>query len=174
MLHDSQQRYGFISRFFHWFMAVLVLQQFFKFGDYINDGEHWLGDTFGPYHTSIGALIMLLAVVRLFWSGKQKSQRPQTEGLLGKIAKASHHTMYLCMLVMPPLGVLYIYGKGYPVKLFGMTLLDKPAGKTEWMISIGDFHAVLALLLVALVLAHFSAAMYHHFIRRDNTLKRMV
>ena len=174
MLHDSHHRYGLITRFFHWFMAVLVLQQFFKFGDYINDGEHWLGDTFGPYHTSIGALIMLLAIVRLFWTKKQKSQRPQTPGLRGKIAKGSHHIMYTCMLVMPPLGVLYIYGKGYPVKLFGMTLLDKPVEKTEWMVTLGNFHAVLALVLVVLVFAHLSGAMYHHFIRRDDTLKRMV
>ena len=150
MLHDSQQRYGLVTRFFHWFMAVLVLQQFFKFGDYINDGKHWLGDTFGPYHASIGALIMLLAVIRLLWSNKQKAQRLQSEGLLGKIAQISHRIMYGCMLLMPPLGVLYIYGKGYPVKLFGMTLLDKPAGQTEWMISVGDLHAVLAFVLVLL------------------------
>jgi cytochrome b561 len=174
MLNDSPQRYGLITRFFHWFMAVLVLQQFFKFGDYINDGKHWLGDTFGPYHTSIGALIMLLAVIRLIWGSKQKSQRPRTEGILGKVARASHHTMYTCMLVMPPLGALYIYGKGYPVKLFGMTILDKPAAKTQWMTTVGELHAILAVLLVLLVLAHISGAMYHHFIRKDDTLKRMV
>lgn len=174
MLNDSQQRYGLISRFFHWFVAVLVIQQFFKFADYINDGEHWLGDLFGPYHTSLGALIMLLTVARLLWSRKQKAQRAITEGLLGKIARSSHRIMYFCLLVMPPLGVLYIYGKGYPVKLFGMTLLEKPAEETAWMISLGEVHGILALVLVALVLAHFGGALYHHYIRRDDTLRRMV
>lgn len=48
MLNDTHQRYGLITRFFHWLVAILVIQQFFKFADYINDGEHWLGDTFGP------------------------------------------------------------------------------------------------------------------------------
>lgn len=173
MLHDSQQRYGLITRFFHWFMAVLVLQQFFKFGDYYKDGEHWLGDTFGPYHTSVGALLMILVIFRLFWTNKQKAQRPQTPGLLGKIAKASHHTMYTCMVLMPPLGALYVYGKGYPVKLFGMTMLEKPAEKTQWMATVGELHAILAWLLTALVVAHLSGALYHHFIRKDDTLKRM-
>ena len=174
MLHDSQQRYGLITRFFHWFMAVLVIQQFFKFADYINDGEHWLGDTFGPYHTSIGALIMLLTIARLLWTRKQKPQRPTTPGLIGTIARSSHRIMYFCLLVMPSLGVLYIYGKGYPVKLFGMAMLDKPAGETAWMITLGELHGILALVLVLLVLAHLSGALYHHFIRRDDTLKRMV
>lgn len=174
MLNDSQQRYGLITRFFHWFMAVLVLQQFFKFADYINDGEHWLGETFGPYHSSIGALIMVLMLARLFWAKSQQSRRPHVAGMLGKIARSSHRIMYFCLLVMPPLGVLYIYGKGYPVKLFGMTLLDKPAGETAWMITLGELHAVLALLLVGLVVAHIAGATYHHFIRRDDTLKRMV
>lgn len=174
MLNDSQQRYGLITRFFHWFVAVLVIQQFFKFADYINDGEHWLGDTFGPYHTSVGALIMLLTVARLIWTSKQQAHRPVTQGLLGKIARSSHRIMYVCLLVMPPLGVLYIYGKGYPVKLFGMTLLEKPAAETAWMINLGELHGILAFVLVALVLAHFCGALYHHFIRRDDTLRRMV
>lgn len=174
MLNDSQQRYGLITRFFHWFMAVLVLQQFFKFGDYINDGEHWLGDTFGPYHTSIGALIMVLTIARLLWTKKQKPQRPQTSGLIGKVARTTHRIMYVCLLAMPPLGAVYIYGHGYPVKLFGLTMLDKPAAETPWMISVGELHAILGVLLVVLVLAHFAGAMYHHFVRRDETLKRMV
>lgn len=174
MLHDSQQRYGVLSRFFHWLTAVLVLQQFFKFADHINEGKHWLGDTFGPYHASIGALILLLTILRLIWVSRQSSRPAQSDDLTGKLAKIMHRIMYTCMLLMPPLGMLYIYGKGYPVKLFGMTVLAKPAGETAWMITVGGLHAILALLLAVLVLAHFSAALYHHFIRQDDTLRRMV
>ena len=174
MFDDSPQRYGLITRFFHWFIAVLVIQQFFKFADHINDGEHWLGDTFGPYHVSIGVLIMLLTILRLIWTNKQKSQRYNQDGPLGKVARITHHLMYVCLLIMPPLGALYVYGKGYPIKVFGMTLLEKPVSETQWMINLGELHAVLALLLALMVLAHFSGAMYHHFIRKDDTLKRML
>ena len=174
MVHDTQQRYGAITRFFHWLTAVLIINQLFKFGDYFNDGKHWLGDTFGAYHSSIGAVVMVLVVLRLLWTNKQKGQRPVTPGVLGKIAKATHHTMYLCVFLLPPLGVLYIYGKGYPVKFFGMTMLDKPESPTPWMASVGDLHAILAWLLTALVLGHLAGALYHHFVRRDETLKRML
>ena len=107
MLHDDNQRYGSITRFFHWVIAVLVLQQFFKFADRINEGEHWLGDTFGPWHVSMGAIILILTIARLLWTMKQKPQRPTNPGMDGTMAKLAHRLMYLSMLVMPFLGALY-------------------------------------------------------------------
>ncbi|PKL24367.1 MAG: cytochrome B, partial [Spirochaetae bacterium HGW-Spirochaetae-2] len=38
MLDDSHQRYGAVTRFFHWVMAILIVEQFFKFADRINEG----------------------------------------------------------------------------------------------------------------------------------------
>src|SRR5690554_1802984 len=174
MLHDSNERYGSLTRFFHWVMAVLVLQQFFKFADRINDGEHWLGDTFGPWHSSIGAVILVTAVLRLLWSVKQKSQRPVNAGLDGRVATAAHRLMYLSMLVMPFLGALYIHGKGYPVKIFGHELIAKPAtDEVPWALAFGEWHSPFAFLLIFLVLAHIAGALYHHFIQKDDVLKRM-
>ena len=174
MLQDSPERYGSVTRFFHWLVAVLVLQQFFKIADRINEGEHWLGDTFGPFHTSVGAVILILVIARLIWAGSQKTQRPEAHGEFGHIARIAHRLMYFCMIVMPPLGALYIYGKGYPVKLFGQEIIAKPAGETQWAIMLGEFHSIFAWLLVLLVIGHIAAAIYHHFIRKDDTLKRML
>lgn len=174
MLQDSKERYGTLTRFFHWLIAVFVLNQFFKFFDPINDGEHWLKETFGPYHTSIGALIFILAIVRLIWAVKQKAQRPDANASLDKLARLAHGVMYFCMIVMPPLGVLYIWGKGYPVKLFGQVFIDKPAGETAWAITLGGLHSPLAWLLLLLVLGHIGAAIYHHRVLKDDTLKRML
>ena len=42
-MNDTPNRYGVISRAFHWLMAVLILLQFMKFFDRISDGEHWIG-----------------------------------------------------------------------------------------------------------------------------------
>lgn len=173
MINDSINRYGSITRFFHWLVAVLVFQQFFKFADRINDGKHWLGDTFGPYHVSIGAIIMILAILRLLWSMKQKNQRPIIEGANSKLVKAVHGIMYFCLIAMPPLGALYIHGHGYPVKVFGQILIEKPADKVQWAHDIGELHSVLAIVLAILVVGHIGAALYHHFIRKDDTLRRM-
>lgn len=174
MLNDNKDRYGSLTRFLHWVVAVLVIQQFFKFADRINDGEHWLGDTFGSWHVSLGAVILILAFIRLLWAIKQKPQRPVNAGWDGVVAKLSHRLMYLSMLVMPPLGALYIYGKGYAVKVFGYELISKPADEVSWALTLGEFHSPFAFLLVFLVLAHTAGAFYHHFIQKDGVLKRMI
>lgn len=174
MLHDNNNRYGSLTRFFHWVIAVLVLQQFFKFADRINDGEHWLGDTFGPWHVSIGAGILILTIARLFWTSKQKAQRPVNSGMTGVIAKIAHRLMYISMLIMPFLGALYIHGKGYPVKVFGYELIGKPVGEVSWALTLGEWHSPFALLLMFLVVAHIAGALYHHFIKKDAVVKRMI
>lgn len=174
MLHDTHERYGSLTRFFHWLVAVLVLEQFLKFFDRIDEGKHWIGENIVPFHTSVGALILLLVVARLIWRIRQRPNRPLPHGLPGKIGRFAHRIMYACLLLMPPLGALYIYGKGYPVKLFGAEVIAKPAGEVQWAITIGEMHSVLAFLLLFLVLAHIAGALYHHKIRQDDTLKRML
>lgn len=174
MKQDTSDHYGSVSRFFHWLIAVLVINQFLKFADRINEGEHWLADTFGPYHVSIGATVMLLAILRLLWSRKNKPHRPANTGTLGVLANLSHKVMYFCLIAMPPLGALYVQGHGYAVKIYGFTVLPKPADKIGWAHDIGELHSVLAFVLVFLVIMHIGAALYHHFIRKDDVLKRMI
>lgn len=174
MLNDNRQRYGTVSRFFHWVMAILIFEQFFKFADRINDGEHWLGDTFGPFHGSIGLILLMLVVLRILWSVSQRAQRPVGESIEHVLAKATHGLMYLAVLALPFLGMLYVYGKGYPVKFFGMVLIAKPAGETEWAISVGSLHSPVAILLALLVLGHIGAALYHRFVKKDDVLQRML
>jgi cytochrome b561 len=174
MLNDNRQRYGTVSRFFHWVMAILILEQFFKFADRINEGEHWLGDTFGPLHGSIGLILLMLVVLRLLWSVSQQGQRPINHGFEGFVAKVTHGVMYLCVLALPFLGMLYVYGKGYAVKFFGLEVIAKPASETEWAIAAGGFHSPIAILLALLVLLHGAAAIYHRVVKKDDVLQRML
>ncbi len=174
MLNDSRQRYGAITRFFHWVMAILIFQQFFKFADRIDDGEHWLGETFGPLHGSIGIVLLTMVTLRLLWAISQRGQRPVNQGWEETVGKATHGLMYFCLLVMPFLGMLYVHGKGYPVKFFGLEVIAKPAGETEWAITVGSLHSPLAILLALLVVLHVAAAAYHRLIRKDGVLQRML
>src|SRR5690606_39809972 len=79
MLHDTPARYGAISKFLHWSMALLFLWQLLKLGDRINDGEHWIGQTLVPFHGSIGLILLVMIVLRIVWSLKQRNQRPPYE-----------------------------------------------------------------------------------------------
>lgn len=174
MLNDTAKRYGSVSRFFHWLVAILVIEQFIKFSKRINEGHHWLWDTFGPWHNDIGVIILVLVILRLLWTWKQKHQRPVNAGIEGVLAKIVHAVFYICLLVMPFLGALYIHGKGYAVKLFGCEVLAKPAAEVDWALALGNFHSPLAILLVVLVVGHVGAALYHHLVRKDDVLQRML
>jgi cytochrome b561 len=174
MLNDSATRYGALSRFFHWLMALLIIQQFFKLGDRISDGEHWLGETFGPWHLSIGATLLVLVILRMFWALRQRANRPRHEGSSALAVRVGHGLLYLCMLLMPISGVLYMLGNGYGLKVFGTQLVARSGEKTQWMLSIGELHSPIAWVFLVLLLGHLGITLLHHFVKRDDTLQRML
>ena len=174
MINDTAARYGALSKFFHWLMALLIIQQFFKLGDRINDGEHWLGDTFGSFHLSIGATILLLVILRALWALRQQSSRPQHSGATAWAVRGGHILLYLCMFLMPVTGVLYMLGNGYGLKVFGSQLIAKSGVETDWMLSLGSLHSPIARVFLVLLLGHVGIALVHHFIKRDGVLRRML
>ena len=173
-MNDSAQRYGAITRLLHWGMALLILAQFLKLGDRINDGEHWIGQTLVPTHVSIGVLSLGLIVLRLLWAVVQRRQRPLPDDSIALLVKAGHGLLYLCMVAMPLTGLAIMLGKGYGLKFCGMQLIARSGEQTPWLISVGNLHSPLAWLFVLLVLGHIGAALFHHFVKKDDTLRRMV
>lgn len=173
-MNDSQERYSLITRCLHWGMAALVLWQFMKLGDRIDDGEHWIGQTLVPWHISIGVLLLVLGVLRLLWALKERPQRPPHTGPRALLVKVGHALLYVVMILLPITGVLLMAGKGYGLTAFGITLIAKSESEIGWMASLGSLHSPIALLFVALVIGHIMAALYHHFVERDGTLQRML
>lgn len=172
-MKDSARRYGGITRLLHWIMALLIGWQFLKLGDRIHDGEHWIGQTLVPWHISIGGLLLVLIVLRLLWARGQRQQRPQHVGPTALLVKVGHGLLYASMLLMPIAGILLMLGNGYGLKVFGLQLVAKTGVEIGWMASLGRLHSPLAWLFVILVVGHIGAALFHHFVQKDDTLKRM-
>lgn len=76
MIHDTKERYGLISRLFHWAVALLVVWQALKIFDRIDDGKHWVGQNLVPWHISIGFLVLVLLVPRIIWTLRNHGNRP--------------------------------------------------------------------------------------------------
>ena len=169
---DTLTRYGLVSRLLHWGMALLFLIQFAKFFDRINDGEHWLGALIGPLHGSLGGLILLLALVRIGWALSQR-ERPPQQGPTAVLSSIGHKLLYLLMVAMPVTGAAYVVGNGYGLKLFGMQLIARSGVETPWLIALGEWHSPLAWLTLLTVAGHVGAALLHHFVFKDDTLRRM-
>lgn len=173
MIDDSRTRYGSISRLFHWSMAVLVFWQLLKLGDRIDEGEHWIGETLVPWHISIGATILVLVILRGLWARKQIDKRPLQDPAIAFIVNAGHVLLYAGMVLLPITGVFYMIGEGHGLEIFGVKLAEK-APEIAWMQSIGAAHSYLAWAMLALVLGHIGAALWHAFVKRDDVLQRML
>lgn len=174
MRNDTPTRYGSVSRFLHWLIAVLVIWQLLKLGDRISEGEHWIGQTLVPWHLSIGTLILLLAIARLAWSLRQRGHRPQPPAGSNALAvRGGHFLLYATLLALPITGTLYLVGNGYGLKAFGLQLI--PTGdKLPWAIAVGEWHSPIAWLLLILAIGHIGMALIHHFVKRDDVLRRML
>lgn len=173
MLYDSQEKYGAVSRFFHWVMTVLIFWQMLKLFDRTNEGEHWVGQVLVPWHISIGVLLLVLIIGRLGWFISQRANRPPADEQLAVFVKVGHGLLYLGMLLMPVTGLAYMVGKGYGLTVFGVQLVAKSDG-IAWLASIGGLHPYIAWTLLVLIAGHIVMAFVHQFIKKDGLLQRML
>jgi cytochrome b561 len=129
------------------------------------------------WHLAIGIAILMLVIVRLSWRGTHPVPvAPVTlPPLLRWLARMTHWLLYGLLIVLPLLGWANASSRGWTVDMLGVVPLPRlsPNGSPIGH-SMGDWHQVCAWILVALVAAHVSAALFHHFILRDNTLRRML
>lgn len=173
MVQDTKERYGRVTRYFHWGIALLIGWQFLKFFDRIADGEHWVGQTLVPWHLSIGTALLVLVVLRLVWAASQKNRRPEQSPANAFLVKLGHGLLYAGMLLLPITGIMIMVGNGYGLTAFGMDLI---AGGEEipWMASLGSLHSSIAWLLLIMVVGHIGMALIHHFVKKDGTLQRII
>lgn len=169
-------RYDGVSRLVHWGMALLVGWQFLKAFDRIDEGEHWVGQNLASWHVSIGTLILLLVAFRLAWAFKQRHSRPQAPPppVITFLAKAGHFLLYAGLVLLPLTGIAILIGNGYGLTAFGIDLV---AGGAElpWLAGVGGaLHSPLAWLLLVMIVGHAGMALVHHFVKKDNVLRRML
>jgi len=161
----------------HWLIAVCVIAQ-------IALGLWMIGIPKDPpglrawwfnVHKSIGLTLSMLILLRVCWRVTHRA--PPLPAAMPKwqriAANASHHLMYLCMVLMPASGYLGSSFTKYPIIYFGMKLphwgWDAPALKEIC----STVHLATAITLITLIVAHVAAALKHRFVDRDNIFERM-
>jgi len=88
-------------------------------------------------------------------------------------SKATHHSLYLLVLLQPVIGLTIASTSKFNLKAFGVFGLQVAPNETIHTIS-ETLHGANAWIITALIALHLVAALYHHFVRRDNVLKRML
>lgn len=173
MINDTRERYGVISRVFHWLMAVLIGLQILKLTERLEEGEHWVGQNIVPWHVSIGTLLLLLVMLRLSWALIQSDRRPEQTGSTAVWARLVHFLLYAGMVLLPLTGIARLLGLGYGLKVFGLQLVAASGVKTPMLISFSQLHAPISWIFITLIGGHVGAALFRQLACRDGTLHRM-
>lgn len=173
--------YSSTARRFHWIVVGLIAIQV-PVGLYMvyrgGTLNIWDGLTNGLYslHKLIGMVLLLVVVMRLGYRVVHgaPADEPTIETWHKIASTLNHWGLYVLLLVVPALGWLGV--SYYPaLDIFGVLKLPGLVAANQKTAEIVfQYHGYAAFALLALAAIHVAAALYHHLIRRDNVLARMI
>jgi cytochrome b561 len=177
--HPAGQ-YGAIAKLFHWVTLGLMLVAL-PLGFVI---QHVKDDSkmgFYALHESAGLTILFVVLARLAWRwfSPPPSQPNDMPKMLRTASAAVHHSLYGMLILQPILGFMATNAWGFPMR--GATaylgFIEFPKFMEAWeslakILSL--LHSIGGWLLVVLIALHVGGALFHHAIRRDGTLMRMI
>lgn len=176
-IKNSDTQYGWLSITFHWLTAVTVIC-LYAVGLWMDnlDYTHPLYKTAPHLHKSFGVMLIILVLCRLAWRIYSPPPKPMpTHKTYEKVAaKIVHWLFYVLILLMFPAGYLITTAQGQSLEVFNW--VDIPAtitGIDNLEDIAGEFHELMAHLIILLVIFHAAGAVKHHFIDKDTTLMRM-
>ncbi len=177
---NTEDRYGVIAILFHWSMALLVIG-LAALGLYMvtlpDAGFDTTKISLILYHKELGMLVLVLLIPRLAWRLTQVLPRlvahlPDWQKIAARFV---HLSFYALMFAMPMTGWLMSSAAGIPVSLLGLYTLPDLVGHNDHLFQqLIDIHKWLGYALVFCILIHVGAALWHHFMFKDDTLRKML
>jgi len=173
---NTTRSWGSLSKAFHWLIVLLIINQWW-IAERADDLKGLAKLEALGTHKSFGMTILMLAVLRLLWRLMNPTPEltSETKPWERALARISHVLLYVLIFAMPLTGWMMSSAKNYPVswfKMFQFPDLVAPAEQTFHQML--DLHHLLFKVLVGVALLHVAGALKHHFIDRNDVLKRML
>jgi cytochrome b561 len=182
-VRDLPSRYGLVAMTLHWLIAIAIITNIVLILT-MPEGRTPTHRIMMSWHMSIGLTVIVLSIARIIWRWINPLP-PPPHGLnrwLHVSAKAMHHLLYTLMVAIPLAGWLMVSASGFSPPWFGLFNwpvfpgfggLGKEAGHDVHEI-FESIHVVLGWAMIVLIPCHIGAALYHHIVRKDNVLIRML
>jgi cytochrome b561 len=187
---NTENNYGLIAILLHWIVAFAFIANYaiIYYKNWFVEAKTDTAGTLFFLHTAIGVSVLVFVVLRIIWKfmNQQPKQVPGSK-FEHLAAHGAHVLLYFVMIVLPLSGYL---GTGGPSQLFGLFEIPRFADThvfqvmvEGWMnLSWEEFEAPMdfihkqggAYFVWVLIAIHAGAALYHHFIKKDVVLKRMI
>lgn len=189
-LKNTRRNYGIVAIAFHWIVALGFMANYaiIYYREWFTQPRTDINTSLILNHFAIGVSVLVFVILRVLWRWVNVKPDPlPAPRLQTVVGRAVHTLLYIAVVAIPLTGYL---GTGAPSKLF--FFIDVPAFKTTaifhtvvegWMgLSYEAFEKPIDFIhktggeyiVSALIVIHIAAALYHHFIVKDATLKRMV
>lgn len=189
-LKNTQDNYGFIAKCLHWGTAFLFLVSYVSV--YY---RHWFTEDETPenwvalqLHLSVGVTIAVVVALRIIWRITNRAPNPEPGTKLEHFAAhAGHYALYAIMILAPLTGYLGTkvdteFFFMFDIPMFADTSVFKSFVQDGLGLTFEEFEEPLDFihkqilgkwLIWILILGHVLAALYHHFVKKDRTLRKM-
>lgn len=179
-IENTEDRYGVIAVLLHWVMAFLIIG-LAALGLYMvtlpDAGFNTKKITLILLHKEIGLAVFALLAVR--WAWRLTQLLPQLAAHLPDWQKITARFVHLCfyalMFALPMTGWLMSSAAGIPVSFFGLFTLPDFLPHDDYLFQgLIDIHKWFGYVLILLIFVHVGAALRHHFVFKDDTLRKML
>lgn len=127
-------------------------------------------------HFTLGLKVFLFVLMRIYFrvSSATPAIQPALNPMTHYVSTAMHLALYALMIGMPIAGWLILSAAGKPIPFYGLELPPLIAKNKELAKTIKELHETAGSVGYFLIAGHALAGLFHHYIKRDNTLTRML
>jgi cytochrome b561 len=174
-IRNTDNSYGSVAKFFHWLIFILVTIMLIV--GFTMDGiaNPALKGLVFNIHKLTGVSVLMLMILRALWAATNPKPELFAANLIQRLAeRIGHFILYALLIIMPLSGWVAVSAAGRPPKLGDMAL-QLPIPQSKALVKQAfTLHGLLAYVIIVFVILHIFAALYHHFIKKDEVLKRMM
>jgi cytochrome b561 len=173
---NTANRFGIVAIFLHWVLALIIIGMLIL-GLYMTDQpvSLWKLKLYG-WHKEWGMLVLMLVVFRIIWRISNRNPSLASLSVFERFAaRAMHYAFYFFMITIPLSGWLITSAANLPVSFFGWFVIPDIIQPDEDKMKLFEvIHEWLSYGLIAAICLHVLAALKHHFINKDDILRRML
>lgn len=172
----TESRFGGVAQILHWLTALLVLAAFL-----VSSGgppSRVYGDANAAnllLHESLGLAVFVLVAARLLWRSFDRiPDEPAMPRWMALLSRTVHWMLYFLLVAVPATAILGAWFGGHPVTVYGVGAIGPFFAPWDAGETLAEIHGLLGDIIIWLAGLHASAALYHHFVRRDRVLRAML
>jgi cytochrome b561 len=172
----EHETYDTPTLIFHWVTALLVVALFgtsFIWNTWPRDRS--LRPLMESTHVSLGILFAALFVARLAWRFTGSRRVAAELGISSVLSRAVYVLFYLLLTLQVTLGFVLRWVQGEEFAFFGLFSIPNPIGENRALEHpVENLHNWVAWTIIALAAGHAAAALFHHYVLKDQVLGRML